>query len=138
MLLGELLAEALRPINDRLRHSAELTGWMQPVIGADMTVTADGRPYALLSESEQWRVDAMLTEAIAQLSGLRLLVLDRLDVLDLPGRSQALAWMYELAAAGELDTAILLATLKALPTNLPVAFRCHWLSGGRIDANKAG
>lgn len=134
---GELLAEALRPINDRLRHGAELTGWMQPVIGADMTVTADGRPYALLSESEQWRVDALLTEAIAQLAGLRLLVLDRLDVLDLPGRSQALAWLHELATAGELDTAILLATLKALPADLPVAFRCHWLNGGRIDALKA-
>lgn len=134
---GELLAEALRPINDRLRHGAELTGWMQPVIGADMALTADGRPYALLSESEQWRVDALLTEAIAQLSGLRLLVLDRLDVLDLPGRSQALRWLHELAEAGELDTAILLATLKALPADLPATFRCHWLDGGRIDALKA-
>jgi len=135
---GELLSEALKPINDRLRQAAETTGWMQPTIGADMAITADGRPYALLSESEQWRADAMLTEAIAHLSGLRLLVLDRMDVLDLPGRSQALSWLHELANDREIDTGIVLATLKALPASLPpITYRCHWLDNGRIDEVKA-
>lgn len=134
---GELLAEALRPINDRLRHAAEVTGWLQTAVGADMAITAGGRPYALLSESEQWRVDATLTEAVSHISGLRLLILDRLDVLDMPGRSAALLWLHGLAAAGDLDTGILLATLKSLPAGLPDTFNSYWLDAGRVVEMKA-
>ena len=42
-------------------------------------ITAGGREYRLLSESERYRVDAVLAEAVANLSGARLLVLDRAD-----------------------------------------------------------
>jgi hypothetical protein len=39
----------------------------------------------------------MLAEAISFQSGLRLLVLDRFDVLDAQGRSDLLAWLDVLA-----------------------------------------
>lgn len=129
----DLLAEALGPINDRLaQHAADAT-WPQVVIGSDMAITADGRDYRLLSESEQWRVDAMLAESVAHLSGLRLLVLDRFDVLDLPARSQLLNWLDILADAGEIDTALVFGTLKALPSGLPPTIAAHWIEGGVVE-----
>lgn len=129
---GRLLSKALRPVNDRLRDSAVETGWKQPVIGADMSIAADGRPYALLSESERWRVNAMVAEAISHLSGLRLLALDRMDVLEISARGELLGWLDGLAADGELDSALVFATLKALPKSLPETIAAYWIEAGEI------
>ena len=127
---AEILSEALGPINERLAQSAADTTWATPVIGADMAITAGGREYRLLSESEKWRTDAMLAEAVASLSGVRLLVLDRFDVLDLQGRADALGWFDVLAETGEIDTALLFGTLKALPASLPETIGCSWIESG--------
>lgn len=129
---ADLLSEALKPINDRLEQSAADADWLQVAIGADMRVTSDGRPYTLLSESEKWRVDAMVAEAIAFLSGTRLLVLDRMDVLDPMGRLDLLAWLDVLATAGEIDTALVFGTLKALPADLPATVTGHWIENGVV------
>lgn len=134
---AELLAAALGPINQRLEQSSQDAQWWQVRIGEDMAITYGGRPYALISESEQWRCDAMLAEAVAQISGTRLLVLDRFDVLDLPGRSDLIAWLDVLADNGEIDTALIFGTLKALPSGLPATFGAHWLQAGAlVDAEQ--
>lgn len=133
---GEILAEALGPINERLAQSAVDTDWATPVIAADMAITAGGREYRLLSESEKWRVDAMLAEAVAYLSGAKLLVLDRLDVLDLRGRQELLAWLDTLADTGEIATALIFGTLKALPGGLPDTISAHWLDAGTLGQLK--
>ena len=88
------------------------------------------RAYNLLSESEKWRCDAMLAAAVAQLSGVRMLVLDRFDVLDLPGRADLIAWLDILAADGDIDTALVFGTLKALPAQLPDTIAAHWIADG--------
>ena len=129
---GELLAKALKPMNDRLRASATATGWKQAAIGADMAITADGRPYPLLSESERWRVNAMVAEAISHLSGLRLLALDGMDVLEISARGELIYWLDDLATAGELETALVFATLKGVPGSLPETVAAYWLDAGEI------
>ncbi|MDR0703212.1 MAG: hypothetical protein LBF61_12595 [Azoarcus sp.] len=96
------------------------------------------RPYALLSESEKWRADAMLAETIANLSKIKLLVLDRFDVLDLKGREDLIAWLDILAQNGEIDTALIFGTLKALPTSLPKTIAAHWIENGFVDKTKSG
>jgi DNA-binding transcriptional MerR regulator len=128
---GQMLGEALGPANGRLVDSAFSTGWMNVAITSDMDITADGRAYALLSESERWRVDAMIAETIAHLSGEKLLVLDRVDVLDIEGREDLLFWLDELASSGQIETALLFATLKALPANLPDNIEAVWIENGR-------
>lgn len=127
---GEMLAEALAPMNARLATAADDADWPLVVIGPDMAITADGREYRLLSESEQWRVDAMLAEAVSHLSGAQLLVLDRFDVLDLQGRQQLLVWLDTLAETGEIATALIFGTLKAAPANLPSTIATHWIENG--------
>jgi len=132
---GEMLAEALGPINERLAHSANEAQWLRINIGKDMSIYAaeegaSPRPYALLSESEKWRVDAMIAEAISHISGMKLLVLDRFDVLDLKGRGQMIVWMHSLALKGEIDTALIFGTMKALPSGLPGTVEALWLEDG--------
>ena len=127
---GEILGEALGPINQRLASSALMTEWTQPLVDGDMSITAGGRSYALLSESEKWRVDAMIAEAISHLSGVKLLVLDRVDVLDMVGREDLLYWLDGLAEDGEIETALLFATLKALPAALPDTADAVWIENG--------
>lgn len=131
---AEILAEALGPINDRLAQSALDTDWPRIEIAPDMTIRTGlhERPYALLSESERWRADAMLAEAIAHVSGARLLVLDRMDVLDLAGRSELLGWLDVLAENGEIDTALLFATLKQPPAGLGERVQVEWIDAGCV------
>lgn len=74
----------------------------------------------------------MLAEAISHLSGLKLLVLDRVDVLDLKGRADLFAWLEVLVDEQELETALLFATLKALPAGLPACVASHWLQDGQV------
>jgi hypothetical protein len=134
-----MLSEALTPLNERLETSSEIAEWMSVSVGSDMEITAttrslapETRPYALLSESEKWRADAMLAEAVAHLSKIKLLVLDRFDVLDLKGREDLIAWLDILAQDGEISTALIFGTLKALPANLPPTIEAQWLENGVV------
>lgn len=133
---AEMIAEALDPLNKLLSEHAAIAQWQPVRIGADMGITAGGRDYRLCSESEKWRADALLTVAIAALSGLRFAVLDRLDVLDVTGREDALYWLSEVAEVGDIDTVIVLATLKAAPpaAALPAHIASHWIERGTLIA----
>ena len=130
---AELLAEALDPINERLAAMANLSEWARIGIEADMSITADGgRPYGLLSESEKWRADAMIAEAITHLTGLRLLVLDRADVLIGAERDRLFWWLDDLAADGAIDTALVFMSLKAPPAGLPEAITPFWIEDHEV------
>lgn len=127
---AEMLSSALDPINERLADAASMAEWVPITITRDMDILAGLRPYALLSESEKWRADAMIGAAIAELSGLRLLVLDRFDVLDAKGREDLIYWLDAMAAEGLLDTALVFGTMKALPAGLPETITPVWIEGG--------
>jgi ABC-type hemin transport system ATPase subunit len=131
---SEMLAEALAPVNAALEQAAIDTDWMQVVIGSDMSITAADRAYNLLSESEQWRVDAMIAQVVAELSGIKILMLDRVDVLDLPGRAQLLEWVDSLAYHNVIDTALLFGTFKALPEGLADTVTSYWIENGKVAA----
>jgi DNA repair exonuclease SbcCD ATPase subunit len=132
---AEILAATLTPINTRLKQSALDTGWPDVALDGDMVVRVGGRVYGLLSESEKWRADAVIAEAISHISGRKLLVLDRMDVLDLPSRAQLIGWLDTLADFGDIDTAIVCGTLKQKPTGLPKHITAHWVVGGEILAD---
>lgn len=57
-------------------------------------------------------------------------VLDRFDVLDLKGREDLLYWLDALAEDGEIDTALVFGTLKALPAGLPETIQPVWIEAG--------
>jgi hypothetical protein len=124
---NDLLAEALEPINSRMAASARLAGWLAPEITPEMDVMReDGLAYELLSESARWRISAVVADAIAGMSGLNVLILDRMDVLDLPARAQALKWVATLGQDG-FETVLVMATLKDTPKGLPSVIQTHWM-----------
>ncbi|MCY1517821.1 hypothetical protein D9M68_525210 [compost metagenome] len=133
---GEILAEALQPFNAKLADLADLADWLTPAIAADMGITWGGRPYRLLSESERWRADALIGAALAEISGLRCLILDRFDCLDMGGRGDALGLVDALAADGRMDTILLLGTLKAAPPAPSDAFTTFWIENGTTEQPK--
>jgi hypothetical protein len=126
---AEILSDTLKPVNDRLRSTASLTGWAQVTISPTMDVVVDNRPYNLLSESAKWRADAAIADAIAHLSGLQLLILDRMDVLDIPSRGALMGWMSKIL--DEYETILLFGTLKGLPS-LPEGMAAHWIENGEV------
>lgn len=118
-------AEKLERINAMLHESAKQTGWREVHISEDGEIGADGEPYFLLSESAQWRADAQLTLVLGQVSGWKMAVLDRMDVLDIKGRSKALRWLSE--AHKVMDTIIVMATLKEKPSMDANFLQVEWL-----------
>lgn len=126
---AEILSDTLKPVNDRLRNTANITGWSQVTVDPTMEIVVDSRRYSLLSESARWRADVAIADAISYLSGLGVMVIDRMDVLDLVGRAQFMGWINQVKE--EYDTILIFATLKAKP-QLPAGMKAHWIQNGEI------
>jgi hypothetical protein len=132
----QILESGLKPINDRLKETSESTGWKDIVIAPDLSLSYDGIPYGLCSESEQWRIDTAIVEAFALLSGVKLFIIDRFDVLHPADRGGVINWLVRVS--GQHDTIILLGTLKNPPTGLPETIQTIWLDdGGEIRSEAA-
>lgn len=130
---AEILADAIGPVNELLQRLSGTAGWSPVQISADIDVTFGGRLYGLLSESERWRCDATIALAIATISGLRLALLDRFDVLDIPARTQqAMKLFQSLAAGGEIDTLIVAGTLKEPMAKTPEWLQAVWIDAGQL------
>lgn len=131
---GELMQDAMAPFIKRMEATAGLAGWKLPVIDNNMNITVNGLAYGLMSESAQWRVDCLIAEAISHVSGLRLLVLDRCDVLDGKSRGVLFGWLDELASVDAIDTALVMGTLKKeqaeVVANAFENISVHWIQDG--------
>lgn len=134
---GEILQDAIKPFNDRLKTIANLAGWKVPVIDRDMTITVNDLPYGLVSESAKWRTDCLLAEAISHISGIKLLVIDRCDVLDGRSRGEFFGLMDELASVNAFDSALVMGTLKhEQAETVAKAFEnisVHWMQDGVLS-----
>jgi len=108
-----LIAQTLDPINNLLKEASDGAGWATIRIDAEMSLNLGDVPYALCSESECWRMDVAICYALGKLVNLPLLLIDRLDVLDMNSRGPALKWLYGLSKADW--QVIVCATLKEVP-----------------------
>ncbi|MFG3926677.1 AAA family ATPase [Pseudomonas aeruginosa] len=129
---AEILADAIGPVNELLQRLSGTAGWSPVQISADIDVTFGGRLYGLLSESERWRCDTTIALAIATISGLRLVLLDRLDVLDLPSRNQAIALMRAMTSDREIDSVVVAGTLKEPMAKTPEWLQAVWIDAGQL------
>lgn len=128
---SEILSTALKPVNDSLAILSRLSGWKKVQISTDMQITADGRIYGLMSESAKWRIDTLLAGMIAQISELKFMVLDRFDVLDMPGRGELINMLLDLADMGALEQVIILGTLKAPLSGMPPEISQVWIENAQ-------
>jgi hypothetical protein len=119
----QFLEPIIEQFNARLAWSAAETGWPQTAMNGEGNIMVGNRPYQLCSESEKWRADAMIAEALSHLSGINLLVLDRVDVLAPKHRPGLVQWCMRSDAQ-----CILFATLKQKPEGITA----YWLERGEI------
>lgn len=131
---SELLGSALEPFNSMLTEFSQIADWPLVRVYDDMGISFGEHEYALCGESHQWRADALIACAIAALSGIKFVVLDRFDCLDLPGRGDALALIDDLIANADLECALVLATLKSKPEGLPDHVQAEWIQGGVVQS----
>lgn len=126
---AELISEKIKPMNDRLRATAVQTGWPQVSLTADMRILVDNRLFQLQSESSQWRAQAAIAEAVSFISGVGIVVLDRVDVLDIKNRVALIKWALEIGQ--HHNNVLLIGTFKE-PPKVPSAITVHWLEGGQL------
>ena len=129
---SNLLSQALKPFQNLLDNiNALLPNWPAVGITPDMELVAAHRPYGLLSESEQWRVQAVIALALAQITGINLAVLDRFDVLDPQSRVEMMEALCDLSEQNEQLQIVMLGTLAKPAPGLPADFiQQVWMEAG--------
>ncbi|SDY37576.1 AAA family ATPase [Nitrosomonas sp. Nm58] len=138
---GEFLKEAIAPFLKRLEFTADITGWPPVTLDSDMNVMVEGRPYCLSSKSFQWRADVLLAEAVSHVSGLKLFIIDGMDILESSSRGSVFIFLEELAIRNEIDTCIINGTLqKQHAENVAKSFnntQVHWMQDGVLERVEA-
>jgi hypothetical protein len=133
-LRARKLARVLDLFNATLRGRSEAAGWGVVSVEADgMALVYDGRAYALLSTSEQYRVRAVLQIVMAEMDGSAMVVIDAADVLDAPTRSGLFAL---LGAAGlPALVAMTLSRREQVPDLAPAGLGAsYWIEAGIVEA----
>ena len=132
----QALSRRLSEINAELGRLSALARFGDVALTMDFSATYNGRPYALLAESEKWRVDLTLTLLFGQKEGAPFVLIDRMDVLHQASRPGVLLALKQLQLP-----ALIACTAKdraALP-DLERAKIGHvrWLTAGVLDEPKA-
>lgn len=129
---GELWSSATKRLDKALIDAAADTG-VQVSLGPDGEPRLGPIPYGLLSESQQWRVNAILRICLAELSGIGVACVDRFDVIEPAERGALMQWIVKKAQAGV--QVILAGTFKQAPS-VPGATVC-WIEGGTAEQRDA-
>lgn len=135
---ANILSQALKPFQNLIDNINSLVPrWPAVGITPDMELAAGHRSYGLLSESEQWRVQAVITLALAQLSGINLVVLDRFDVLDPVSRVELMEALCDLSDQNQHLQVVMLGTLAKPAAGLPDSYiQQIWLEAGVVAEAK--
>ena len=131
-LRARKLAEAVRSFH--AEHLAAICGkadWKDVSLDDDLRPTYGGRPYPLLSASEQYRVRAVLQLAMARLDGSGMVVLDAADILDRHGRNGLMKMLFAIGIPALVGMTIA-DPEKTPPPDLAAAGRGHtyWIECG--------
>lgn len=86
-LRQKVLAKKMAEFNGMLSRLSASAGWPAVTLADDLSASLGERPYILLSESEKYRVRAVLQVAMADLDGSDLVIVDAADILDRLGRN---------------------------------------------------
>jgi len=127
------LAGALADFNGAAESLCAAAGWRPVAIGADMGITYGGTPFMLASESEQFRCRAIIQLIVAAADKSCLVVIDRADILDGPGRNGLIKAILSLRASGHNVAAIIGMTIDAqdrVPNLAAIDGTAYWIENG--------
>ena len=86
-LRQRVLADKMTEFNGMLSRLSAAAGWPAVTLDGELGASLGDRPYILLSDSEKFRVRAVLQVAIADLDGSDVVIVDAADILDRVGRN---------------------------------------------------
>ena len=121
---------AVAAMNDSLGAIASQAAWQKITVHVDGRIEAAGRPYALLSASEQFRVRVALQIWQANAEAAPVVVIDAADILDGKGRVGLMR-----ALSGCNATALVTMTYDSRD-KMPAArdgFGVHWIEAGGVQ-----
>ena len=124
------LDDALGRINAALADLCTAAGWSATVLRTDGVVTFAGIPYALLAESEQYRVDRLLQLLVAQAQNARCIVVDRADTLLKATRNGLVKCLLRMQIPALLFVA--LDSKDMLPNLSKLNGRAYWVENATV------
>lgn len=130
----KVLDRKMGDLNDRLSEMCKAADW--PVVSIDagsLSIDCDGRPYALLSESEKFRTSTALQLAVAEIQGPPMVVVDAADILDRAGRN-GLFRMLKIATVPVLVTMTMSARDEVPDLSKAGLGRSYWLESSATTA----
>jgi hypothetical protein len=128
-------ARALAAWNETMSTIASEAGLPPVALTESMELTLNGRRFALLSESEKWRANFVMTLAIAKAEGAKMLLVDRLDVLV----SDLRAGILKAIRASGIPALVAMSVPDKSPERLPHLSKAglgsvHWIEKGVVTA----
>jgi len=134
-LKAKLLSTAMRSIIERAVENLSLiTGGLYELdaqVDPDFHLLVNGLELRQLSTSERMRVGIACSEALAHASGLRLLVIDDVEVLDVGNRGLLTSWLMERMT--DHDTIIVLSTAEEVQDPGVPGIATYWVSDGGVE-----
>ena len=130
-LRAKKLARVLDLFNTQLAEYARFADWAPVTIAGDISVSYGGRPYELLSTSEQYRTRILLQISFAILDKSDMVVIDAADVLDGPTRGGLFALLEEVGISALV--CMTLSRREQVP-DLDAAGigKSYWIEGGTV------
>lgn len=130
-----VLTRCLRDFNARLAEISSLAQWGTVSVTESLGVELNGRAYALLSKSEQFRCRVALQVAAAEIDGSCAVVIDGADILDNPSRGGLIAML-----AKRKLRAIVGMTLRSRDAAPDLKGKgvgdVYWIENGEFSANE--
>ena len=132
---AKLLHQTMKPLIERAAENLSLlTGGLYELdVGSDpdFHLMVNGRYLRKLSTSEQMRVGIACAEALAHASGLRLLVIDDVEILDVGNRGLLTAWLMD--RMDDHDTIIVLSTAEEAQDPGVEGIATYWVDRGKVE-----
>lgn len=124
-LIQIFLTESINPLSTIAR-------WQQVEISSDLSLSYGGRSWALLSESERYRVRVLLQTAVALREHAAAVVIDAADILDKDGRNGLIKLLLHAAIP-----AVVCMTIPT-PSDVPDLRAAnigesYWIHGGELS-----
>lgn len=132
------VAAAVSAFNERLAAISAYARFPRVAVAENTDAMLGGRPYSLLSESEKWRVDLVLTLAFAELERASVVLVDRLDILTPQARPGVFMALRQIGIPGvvcmtakEASAIPALQRVKAPDTGEAFGVS-YWIENGRL------
>lgn len=123
-----VLAERLDDVNGRMADLCNRADYPVVQVTNELEFTLNGRPYRLLSESEQYRVRVVSQIVISQIDGSQFIVIDRADLLDRQGRNG----LFKMVMSTGVEALICMTMddIEDIPAKLRQRVPTYWVEDG--------